>query len=65
MKAKALVMEVAGQLKEITHRLNIPFIFKASFDKANRSSAQSFRGLGMEKGLAILEKVKKELVFRC
>ena len=45
----------------MTTRLQIPFIFKASFDKANRSSLHSFRGLGMEKGLAILAKVKKQI----
>ena len=52
---------VAGQLKEITSALNIPFIYKSSFDKANRSSGNSFRGLGMEKGLEILAKVKKQV----
>lgn len=61
IESEALVMDIAGKLQEITRRLNIPYIFKASFDKANRSSAQSFRGLGLEKGLAILAKVKKEL----
>lgn len=60
IESEELVMEVAGRLQEITRRLDIPFIFKASFDKANRSSAQSFRGLGMEKGLAILAKVKQQ-----
>ena len=54
-------MDVAGQLKEITASLGIPFIFKSSFDKANRSSGTSFRGPGMEKGLEILAKVKKTL----
>jgi 2-dehydro-3-deoxyphosphooctonate aldolase (KDO 8-P synthase) len=61
IESEALVMDVAAQLKAMTDRLNIPFIFKASFDKANRSSSQSFRGLGMEKGLSILAKAKKEL----
>ena len=61
VESEALVMEVAGQLKEITGRLNIPFIFKASFDKANRSSHHSFRGLGMDKALAILARAKQEL----
>ncbi len=61
IESEALVMHVAGKLKEITQRLSMPFVFKASFDKANRSSAGSFRGLGLEKGLAILQKVKKEL----
>ncbi len=60
IESEALVMQIAGHLKEVTSRMNIPYIFKASFDKANRSSGQSFRGLGLEKGLAILAKVKKE-----
>jgi 2-dehydro-3-deoxyphosphooctonate aldolase (KDO 8-P synthase) len=54
-------MDVAGHLKEITSALGIPFIFKSSFDKANRSSGTSFRGPGMERGLEILAKVKREL----
>jgi 2-dehydro-3-deoxyphosphooctonate aldolase (KDO 8-P synthase) len=54
-------MDVAGRLKEITASLGIPFIFKSSFDKANRSSGTSFRGPGRDKGLEILAKVKKEL----
>ena len=54
-------MDTAGTLKEITSGLGIPFIFKSSFDKANRSSGESFRGLGLEKGLEILAKVKREL----
>lgn len=61
IESEQLVMDVAGQLKQITQHLDIPFIFKASFDKANRSSHESFRGLGMEAGLAVLEKVKKTL----
>ncbi len=61
IESEALVMDVASQLKQITTELNIPFIFKSSFDKANRSSHQSFRGLGLEKGLAILQRVKDEL----
>ncbi len=56
-----LARETAGQLKEITQELQIPFIYKSSFDKANRSSTKSFRGLGIEKGLQILSQVKKEL----
>jgi 2-dehydro-3-deoxyphosphooctonate aldolase (KDO 8-P synthase) len=56
-----LVIETAGNLKEITSALGIPFIFKSSFDKANRSSHESFRGPGLEAGLAILEKVKAQL----
>lgn len=52
-------METAEQLKELTTKLNIPFIFKASYDKANRSSIHSFRGPGIEKGLEVLAKVKE------
>ncbi|MEM1243444.1 MAG: 3-deoxy-8-phosphooctulonate synthase [Pseudomonadota bacterium] len=59
IESEALALETAGILKEITQKLNIPFIYKSSFDKANRTSAQSYRGLGLEKGLAILEKVKQ------
>jgi 2-dehydro-3-deoxyphosphooctonate aldolase (KDO 8-P synthase) len=61
VESEALQMEVAGRLKEITGKLGIPFIFKSSYDKANRSSGTSFRGPGMDKGLEILAKVKKEL----
>jgi 2-dehydro-3-deoxyphosphooctonate aldolase (KDO 8-P synthase) len=56
-----LQMDVAGRLKEMTTALGIPFIFKSSYDKANRSSGTSFRGPGMDKGLEILGKVKREL----
>ena len=56
-----MARETAGRLKEITHELSIPFIYKSSFDKANRSSHKSFRGLGIEKGLQILSQIKKEL----
>ena len=55
-----LARDTAGQLQEITQQLQIPFIYKSSFDKANRSSVNSFRGLGLEKGLQILSQVKKE-----
>lgn len=61
VESEQLAMDTAGQLKEITGKLNIPFIYKSSFDKANRSSAKSFRGLGLEEGLRILAKVKKDL----
>ena len=61
IESESLQLDVAGQLKEITDALKINFIFKSSFDKANRSSHTSFRGLGLEKGLAILEKVKKQI----
>ena len=56
-----LARDTAGQLQKITQQLQIPFIYKSSFDKANRSSVNSFRGLGIEKGLQILSQVKKEL----
>ena len=58
IESKELAQDTAGRLKEITARLGIPFIYKSSFDKANRSSGQSFRGLGMENGLKILESVR-------
>lgn len=61
VESEQLQMDVAGQLKEITAQLGIPFIFKSSFDKANRSSGASFRGPGMDKGLEILAKVRKEI----
>jgi len=61
IESRQMAMDTAGHLKEITAALNIPFIYKSSFDKANRSSGSSFRGLGMEKGLEILADVKREL----
>ena len=61
VESEQLQMDTAGALKEITASLGIPFIFKSSYDKANRSSGVSFRGPGMEKGLEILAKVKREL----
>jgi 2-dehydro-3-deoxyphosphooctonate aldolase (KDO 8-P synthase) len=61
VESEQLQMDVAGQLKEITSSLGIPFIFKSSYDKANRSSGTSFRGPGMARGLEILAKVKREL----
>ena len=61
IESEQSAIDVAGQLKEITSALNIPFIYKSSFDKANRSSGSSFRGLGMDKGLEILAKVKKQV----
>ncbi|MBX3716266.1 MAG: 3-deoxy-8-phosphooctulonate synthase [Burkholderiales bacterium] len=61
VESEQLQMDVAGQLKEITGALGVPFIFKSSYDKANRSSGKSFRGPGMEKGLEILAKVRKTL----
>ena len=61
IESEQLALDTAGYLKELTTALNIPFIYKSSFDKANRSSHESFRGLGVEKGLKILEKVKKQI----
>jgi len=61
VESRDLVMETAAALKEMTAALGIPFIFKASYDKANRSSGKSFRGLGMDRGLAILQEVKRAL----
>ena len=61
VESEQLQMDVAGRLKEITAELGIPFIFKSSFDKANRSSGTSFRGPGRDKGLDILAKVRREL----
>ena len=54
-------LDVAGRLKEITDRLGVPFIFKSSFDKANRTSGSSFRGPGMEAGLKVLAEVKRQI----
>lgn len=61
IESEQMAMDTAGALKEMTSALNIPFIYKSSFDKANRSSGTSYRGLGMEKGLEILGNVKKAL----
>jgi 2-dehydro-3-deoxyphosphooctonate aldolase (KDO 8-P synthase) len=61
VESEQLQMDVAGRLKEMTGELGIPFIFKSSYDKANRSSGKSFRGLGMEKGLEILDKVRRSI----
>jgi len=61
VESEQLQMDVAGRLKEMTAALGIPFIFKSSYDKANRSSGASFRGPGMERGLEILAKVRREL----
>ncbi|MDP3621152.1 MAG: 3-deoxy-8-phosphooctulonate synthase [Polynucleobacter sp.] len=61
IESEQSALDIAGTLKEITGSLGIPFIYKSSFDKANRSSGSSFRGLGMDKGLAILAKVRQEI----
>ncbi|MEO0223996.1 MAG: 3-deoxy-8-phosphooctulonate synthase [candidate division WOR-3 bacterium] len=61
IESEDLVFETAKKLKEITDRLNLDFVFKTSYDKANRTSIKSFRGPGIEKGLAILKELKKQL----
>jgi 2-dehydro-3-deoxyphosphooctonate aldolase (KDO 8-P synthase) len=61
IESEGLVMDVAGRLKEMTAALKIPFIFKASFDKANRSSRSSFRGPGLEGGLKVLARVRDQI----
>jgi len=61
IESKEMAHDTAGRLKEITAKLGIPFIYKSSFDKANRSSGKSFRGLGMDNGLKILESVRKTI----
>lgn len=61
IESEQLAIDTAGLLKEVTAELNIPFIYKSSFDKANRSSGKSFRGLGIDKGLAILAEVRRQL----
>ena len=61
VESMQLQIDTAGKLKEITGDLGIPFIFKSSFDKANRTSLHSFRGPGMEEGLKVLAEVKRQL----
>ncbi len=61
VESEQLALDTAGELKSITDELNIPFIYKSSFDKANRTSHESFRGLGIEKSLDILAKVKQQI----
>ncbi len=61
IESEQMALDTAGRLKEICQKLGIPFIYKSSYDKANRSSGKSFRGFGMEAGLKILEKVKKQI----
>ncbi len=60
LESESLALEVAGHLAELTSRLGVPYVFKGSFDKANRTSLNSYRGPGLEEGLRILEKVRKE-----
>ena len=61
VESQQLQVDTAGTLKEITSKLGIPFIFKSSYDKANRTSSTSFRGLGIDEGLRILAEVKKQV----
>ncbi|AKM40600.1 2-dehydro-3-deoxyphosphooctonate aldolase [Burkholderia contaminans FFH2055] len=61
VESEQMTIDTAGRLKEICAKLNIPFIYKSSYDKANRSSGKSFRGLGMDEGLRILSEVKRQL----
>ena len=61
VESRQLQIDVAGKLKEVTGKLGVPFIFKSSYDKANRSSGKSFRGLGMDEGLQILSEVRKQV----
>jgi len=61
VESEALQVDVAGKLKEICSRLKVPLVFKSSYDKANRSSSRSFRGLGMDEGLRILAEVKRQV----
>jgi len=61
VESRELQIETAGRLKEMCARLGVPFIFKSSYDKANRSSSKSFRGLGMDQGLTILAEVKRQV----
>src|SRR6476660_6293374 len=61
VESEQLQIDVAGQLKEICAALSIPFVFKSSYDKANRSSSQSFRGVGMQEGLRVLSEVRRQI----
>jgi 2-dehydro-3-deoxyphosphooctonate aldolase (KDO 8-P synthase) len=61
IESEALALDTAGYLRELSDKLGIRLVYKSSFDKANRTSHQSFRGPGMEQGLAILEKVKAQI----
>ncbi|HIP53427.1 MAG TPA: 3-deoxy-8-phosphooctulonate synthase [Chromatiales bacterium] len=61
VESEQLALDTAGELKEITRRLGIPFIYKSSFDKANRSSGESYRGPGQEEGLRVLAEVKRQI----
>jgi 2-dehydro-3-deoxyphosphooctonate aldolase (KDO 8-P synthase) len=61
IESEQLALDTAGELKEMTEKLQIPFVYKSSFDKANRTSSKSFRGCGLDEGLRILQKVKDQI----
>jgi len=61
VESRDLALDTAGELKELCRRLDLPFIYKSSYDKANRTSIKSFRGIGIEKGLQILDEVRKKI----
>ena len=61
IESEQMALDTAGQIKEICQQIGMPFIYKSSYDKANRSSGKSFRGFGLDEGLKILEKVKKQI----
>ena len=61
IESEQMALDTAGQLKEIAQAVGMPFIYKSSYDKANRSSGKSFRGLGMDEGLRILAEVKRQI----
>lgn len=61
IESREFAIETAGQLKEMAERIGVPFIYKSSYDKANRSSTKTFRGFGMEEGLRILDEVKRQI----
>src|SRR3954471_14548028 len=61
VESRQMALDTAGALKELTRKLGVPFIYKSSYDKANRSSGKSFRGPGMDEGLGILAEVRKQI----
>ena len=65
LESRDLAMRIAEHYKQVTTRLGIPYVFKASFDKANRSSVNSYRGPGMEHGLKIFEEIKQTFDWPC
>ena len=64
LESRDLALSIAEHYKEVTTKLGIPYVFKASFDKANRSSVTSYRGPGMEEGLKILKRSKRNLIYQ-